>query len=104
MASIETIRRRIRALDAEISKGYAPWMHGKYYEAEDFEGNKWTDENGWLHIEVPAKLTPLGERLGMPHTELVLDIPRARSPSERREPTDNQAETERKPTGFPVGF
>ena len=85
MPSIETIRRRVKSLQTELDKGYSPWMHDKgYYLPADDPRNKWTDENGWLHIEVPAKLTPLGKRLGVPHTELILDIPRTRASDDLR--------------------
>ena len=85
MPSIETIRRRMNALKTELGKGYAPWMHGKgYYLPVDDERNKWRDENGWLHIEMPAKLTEKGRWLGLPHTELILDIPRTRASDDLR--------------------
>lgn len=80
----ESLRRRIATVRTDtIDATYKPSLHDRgYYLPVDDPRNKWVDDEGRTHIEVPAKLTDKGRRYNMPHQEIVLDIPRCRAPTD----------------------
>ena len=73
VTSVETLRRRLKKLNEKTSE-YGVWMHGIYYYEVGDPRNQWTDDDGVMHIAVPARLTERGRLAGVPYTEIVYDI------------------------------
>lgn len=76
MTHYETVRRRITTVEKNVTEsGYRPSMHkAGFYLRVDDPLNRWIDENGFEHIDVPAKPTSIGRNLGAPYTEIIDDI------------------------------
>ena len=76
MTSYQGLRKRVAAVERDVSlSDYRPSMHkdGLYFQIDD-PSNRWIDENGFEHIDVPAKPTSIGRNLGAPYTEIIDDI------------------------------